>query len=417
MRKYTKAVFCLLFFISFIGLLIYRTEYLRLRYTFEVGGLLDPPELPNNCLVLNKSVLSRFDEFNLFSRPRQLWNVINEYFVYSSFMRTTEDSRTAVALAIGDSKNHCFKYKCHIWFNQRGNKFSLDGTFSCESFNVDNSGKLLLEFYCKIKESDVKGSPYMLNIIDEADQRHLVPLVKKSGKVAATKKSTLCVYPDAEGLEQLQVIEFLSYHLLIGFTDIIVYDNFVHHEIFSNLELVFQNSNLLRSFSVLQWNFPVNDVALSHEVIKRDCVYRTNSHVKLIAFLNFNEYLIPVRSKYILDASSKFSEDKTSMFHLNIRKCCTDSKDDKKSDKSWPLIFKKTNCVPQAQNSVLFVNSLGENFPSAVTLPSSDLYVNLYDPCNPSSNLGVRDTTTLKYLTSLMESKLLALWRSGTLYE
>lgn len=415
MKKYRKVLFFIILVVSTIGMIIYRSEYLKLRYTFELGGLFNPPALPWNCLFVNESVSRSFDDTNLFSRPQNTWIKVNNFHLYSAFIKVVDGTTIGVALAIGDKKYDCPDYECHLWYTQSGSPVSYNGDFTCNVDSVENSTGFVYEFFCKIRVSDVAGQPNMYVIKDQY-RKYFVPIHHRPKK-EISNNAGLCVYPDMNAIERASIVEFLSFYQLIGFSDILIYDSGLQHRVLYLLEQALQSVNFLRSFGVLPWNFPFDDTVLAEEIIRRDCFYRISGHVELLANLGWNEYIFPVESHSTLSSLRKYQTGKKVLLKASSQICCIDRKDDQKSsDKSWPLIFRKTLCLSRVLNKTIILNpSMTEAID--VHLPSSELFVNEYALCGDTHVGTFRDKTPLRYLTNLMESKLLRIWRSGKFNE
>lgn len=417
MKKYYRLAVFIITTISVLGFLIYRSEYKKLRSTFEIGELFGLDTFGYDCLVLNKSIQEKTKYNNLFSRPSPQWVKIDEFYVFSAFWRNVSEKSKSVALGISLKDNDYSKYECHIWYHLRGSLFSVSGKFSYTSKKTKTS-VFINEFFCEVDHISIKGSPYMFVFVEKIpNKKYFIPIYYKL-KHEKLNNAAVCVFPDISGLERNNIIEFISYHKLVGFNDVIVYDNGMHHGILAILENLFLNTDFLRSFSFLNWQFPIDDIEVQEEFIKLDCFYRVFDQVDIVTFLHWDEYIIPRKGKDIHSLFNHLGLSRSIQFSLEIQRCCTELKNDMRAKQSWPMMLKKTLCTKHHPYRTAVLNPTAFSDQYFEDVSSSLAIVNSYDSCEMLKETKIiQDKIALKFIADLMSNELLRISRSGIFNE
>lgn len=430
MRKYHQLLLFIITLVSLSTLLVYRREYLKLRYVLEVLNYFGSPQGGGEeCLVLNDTFVNKERQRHLFSLPKPSWVKVNQHFVFSSFWEIENDKFHVRALAVGPPSAFT-NFECHIWFDQGDNLHSVMGKFGYSLRNIPkyyNDSKELMttniyELFCEPVESVVQGTPYGLVLIRKMDKTQIktfIPVfkteitdVKKLGKVVA------CVRADHSGVLKSTIVDFISYHLAVGVTDFVIYDTGLQHKILSVLESLSGVKGFGESLSVLRWNFPFNDLDTETTLLEMDCIARTSGRVETVAVLDWDEYIVPKKHYSVKEMFREVSPSKKIpvQFELESFICCTDLKDDKRAEKPWPIALKKTQLMRIKSRKQLIIQYPVVGIePSNHKLLSQMGVVHIYRPCSGIKTITHYDPIMARFLGSMITSKLYKLWKSGSL--
>uniref|UniRef100_A0A1B6CFK3 Glycosyltransferase family 92 protein n=1 Tax=Clastoptera arizonana TaxID=38151 RepID=A0A1B6CFK3_9HEMI len=425
MRKYHQLLLIIVSIVSLFTVLVYRREYLKLRYILEVINFFGSPQAGlGDCIVLNETLIDSKKEKHLFSDPSTSWIKIDQHYVYSAFWETEGDKAHIRAIAVGPSSAFT-DFDCHIWYDQGDTLSSVNGKFG---YSVTYTPKnkthhkiKIYQLYCEPVIVATTGSPYGMVFIYKKDNQRLKTFIpvysKRSLEEYDLKMSAICVKPDVSGISKSSIIEFLSYHKAIGVSEFIVYDNGLQYAIIMTLQSLGGVKGVSR-ISKLQWNFPYNDIELENTVLEVDCIARTSGKVGTVAVLDWDQYIVP-RHHHSLNemlAEHAFSSKIYSQFELQSTICCTDLKDDKRAEKSWATALRKTQCMPLGDMKSLVVQYPRVGYePTKQKLPPSVGAIHTYRPCTNLRTITKYDPIMARYLGDFMTSTLLRLWQSGAL--
>ncbi|XP_073998919.1 uncharacterized protein [Rhodnius prolixus] len=405
MKKYQQLSLFVLALISVIGLILYRKQYLELKTSVEGFSIFGEQEKPQKCVVLNETL--KLDDLKLFYPVSGWMNLQDEFYVYSAFWKG-KSITTAVGIGL---KNRKPSFECHIWHDHGDSLFSNKGSFTFKEIQVESSDYNVFEYSCEINSPNLHGTPYMFVFIKQETKR-FIPI--DSGSSSLQQGSVaMCVYPDFQGLNKLNVIDFIAYHQLIGFTDFILYDE-MHYGVLRKMRTILSGLNLIKSFSVLPWLVPIEQTdPAAKAVIDVDCLHRVTNKVSFIAIVSFEDYLLPKSQKKITNII-KYDSPASLKFKYQI--CCTDLNNDRVSEESWPLVLKKTQCMHSNESRHILINPQQDNTAKTITLKSEAL-INSYKRCSVSKNTKIiYDSTARKFLYDLLNSKIILLRNSGSLF-
>ncbi|XP_075215511.1 uncharacterized protein LOC142321369 [Lycorma delicatula] len=422
MRKYRQLVLVLITLASLCTLLMYRHEYLKLRYVLEVLNFFGNPQANiNDCLVLNETYTTDNKNKLLFVNPSPSWLKLGSHFVYSAFWEFESGKHHVRTLAIGPPSAFT-DIECHIWFDQGELLFSEMGKFGYSVKNIqrDSSYKdsklKIYELYCELIENSVVGRPHGVIFVQKKPKINLktfVPIYNTLTEHNVRNHSAMCVKADASGVSKSTIVEFISYHLIIGITDFIIYDTGLHHNILTTLQTLPGVSGFSRTTVALNWNFPFEDADLQDAIMEMDCMGRTSGKVELVMLLDWDEYIVPKSTHNIYKMVHTIEPTMTTEFEVATVICCTDIKDDKSSDKSWPVSLRKTQCMPLMKKIKMLYNPKKgdvrkQQFPPDV----GEIFV--YRFCKGLKKTVTKyDPVMAQFLGDLMTSKLLRLRKSG----
>lgn len=430
MRKYHQLLLLIITVVSLTTLLMYRREYLKLRYVLEVLNYFGNPQGGGeDCLVLNDTFIANERRKTYFSLPKPSWIKVSQHFVYSSFWEVEGDRLHVRALAIGPPSAFT-NFECHVWFDHGDNLSSVMGKFGYslrsipKYFNESKEQQSIniYELFCEPVETIAQGLPYGLVLIYKrgaTQTKTLIPIFKSD--IPDRKnidKVVVCVRADVTGTSKSSVVEFISYHQGVGVTDFIVYDNGLQYKILSKLETLAGMKGFSKSISTLHWNFPYSDLDAESTILEMDCLARTSGRVETVAVLNWDEYVVP-KSQYSINkmmSEATPSKKIPVQFELKSFICCTDLKDDRRAEKSWPVALRKTQMMPiKVRKQLLIEYPMVGIEPSNYNLPLERGVVHIYRPCTGLKTITKHDTIMARYLGSMITSKLIKMWKSGSL--
>ncbi|KAG8333173.1 hypothetical protein J6590_005928 [Homalodisca vitripennis] len=430
MRKYHQLLLFIITVVSLSTLLMYRREYLKLRYVLEVLNYFGSPQGGGeDCLVLNDTYMEKERNKHLFSQPQSSWIRVSQHFVFSAFWETEGDRLHVRALAVGPPSAFT-NYECHIWYDEGDYLSSVMGKFGYSLRNIPkfyNETKErqtinIYELFCEPVETQSKGAPYGLVLIHKTDTTRIKTFIaifkaeisaqNRRGKVA------VCVRADVSGASKSSIVEFISYHQAVGVTDFIVYENGLQYRILSVLESLTGLKGFSESIETLHWNFPYSDLDAETTVLEMDCIARTSGRVETVAVLEWDEYLVPKLHHSITEMLQEASPSKRIpvQFELESFICCTDLKDDKRAEKSWPVAMRKTQLmIIKVKRQLIIEYPVVGIEPSKLKLPSTTGAILIYRPCSGIKTVTKYDPIMARYLGSMITSKLFKLWKSGSL--
>lgn len=435
MRKYYQLLLILISIASLSTLLMYRREYLKLRYVLEVLSFFGTPQGGGgDCLVFNETAVENRKYKYLFSKPSPTWTKVGQHFVYSAFWENEGDKSHARALAVGPPSAFT-NFECHIWFDQGDTLYSEMGKFGYSvkyahqensSTNKIKKGLNVYQLYCEpVLTAVAVGLPQALILIYREDNdrvKVIVPIFKShEDSNHHLKNMAVCVKADVAGVSKSSMVEFITYYQAVGVSDFLVYDNGLHNSFLLAVEALTDYKGFAHTISILNWNFPYNNNNFEIEslAMEMDCLARTSGKVGIMAVLNWDEYIVPRHHRFIPSMLNDFSTTSRVPVEFELQSiiCCTDLKDDKRADRSWPLVLRKTQCMPiDNKNQLLIINFPKVGFePSKQKIATSVGAVHVYRPCNGLRTITKYDTVMAQFLGDFMTSKLIKLWKSGSL--
>lgn len=431
MRKYHQLLLFIITVISVSTLFVYRREYLKLRYVLEVLNYFGTPQGGvDECLVLNQTFMDKERTEQLFSQPQPIWIKVGQHFIYSSFWENEEGKLHARVLALGPPSAFS-NFECHVWFDNGDYLSSAMGRFGYTLRNIpkyynDTIEQQEINFYelfCEPVEPITLWQPYGVLLLYKKYTTQIKTFIPLYKSVFVDRKKldkvVVCVKADITGASKSSILEFLSYHQAVGVTNFIFYDNGLQYKILSVLKSVLDTENGSQ-LSVLNWNFPYNDLDAETAVLETDCIARTGGMVQLVAILNLDEYLIPKVQYTIKEMIQKESPSPRIPVQFEIESfiCCTDLKNDKRADKSWPLALRKTQIMSlKVRKQIIIQYPLGHVEPSTHKLPLSSGVIHIYRQCSGLKTITKYDPIMARFLGNFMTSKLLRLWQSGSLLQ
>lgn len=394
MKKYYQLLLIIVCFVSIIALLVYRQQYNHLRYVLEVLNFFGKPGGTNDgdicAFGINSSILAQSLEnrqMALLDLPSHFQRIDDYHYAYSSFWRQntphsdidkkSEYFGVSNTIVLG-SKHAKQNFRCHFLMESEDRpiigKFSFSRMESKANIK-ENKDFVLFIFHCKLTRP--LGYPYAVSFYPNSDTNpYFSPLIKMINLNKENSKSNnveyrvsfddnfkiaACVMPTVlPTITKKSVMEFLSFHKLIGITEFHIYDNSLPASIIEKITLL---PSEITGFTVniLPFNFPFSSedsYQLMRDLAEWDCTFRNlnrnrkfeenNVHSKErishIVHLSWDEFIVP-RYHYLLKPFlSQYEVGKDNIkLQLPTLHFCLNQRDDPKVGSDYPTIIKKTH--------------------------------------------------------------------------
>lgn len=306
MKKYRQLLLILISGISVCLVLIYRHEYLQLRYVLEVLNYFGTPTRPQD--IYRRSVLNWGQE--------PAWQRIdNNFYIYSAHRNLQKDTSTIKILGFG-IQNAKPKFTCQFYFDPSESSLKNPQLGSFKYVILSQSDNYVnYMFICKQKQIfnkslHTKIVPYGVAVGNSS-------VVFITDVIVRELDLTVCVLPHLEPVHTSYIIDFISHNQVLGIEQFIFYNNFVSSKLHRSLDYVASNINA--SFTMYPWNVPYPlDNNLIQELITQDCLLRTSGVSKFVLISKVNQFLVPKYSTMLLTILNS----KSYKFTLKVIKFC-----------------------------------------------------------------------------------------------
>lgn len=432
MKKYKQLLLLFTTIVSVTLFLVYRHEYNRLHYVLEVFNFFGTQPCNISDIMESNQLLNQHDW-----GTTPAWQEYDDYYLYSShWYPSNNDNDDNVQVAIVRSvvvTKHSVNVpkSCYLYYENLAptiGKFkytklrSMSGALTkkdddtlfmdYEGYNYDCHTKIVMEQVpYGVSYTRIKG-----------DKRHKLSLINENGlKMTRTSPTsvvnkqfnvTICLFIGKSN-DKRSLIEFVSYHALIGADAIVIYANNVPYRLIKLL-LNFQ-TRLGVSLTFLTWNYPIQREQFDTDVEKRafhgDCLLRTLPQSYHVIALETDEYLVPSESRSlneVLRYRLKAEEDMLSSttFSLPVEEFCVDNADDEDElearenvkqegrrsktgrRKNLPMALQHFDVIANDDVKVLRIHNDYDRKRAPSTRPSSS-------PVNATTNVS-RDRQTIK---------------------
>lgn len=379
MRKYHQLLLFVVAVISLSLLLVYRHEYNRLHYVLEVFNFFG-----QSC---NLTQLGQIESLNQQHwGPEPVWHSSEGspgFHVYSAFW--TEENQVK-AIVVQDTRKEAPR-SCYLWFEDY--RKPVVGKFRFGQITQKSPAYF---YYCASVSST--SVPYAVSFASKSAK---IP-VRSITKPSHFSNTTICVVPAPE-FSKAALLEFLSFHHLIGVNDFIFYDGTIPYrlvKIITNLSL-----RLGIRVSFFPWNYPKRgEVALTRSLVESDCLIRTMGYANNSIILDINEYVVPRQHYSFTDAVNSVASDR---LRLPVQYFCVTSK-----KRNRPIIIQNldTYIASPEQDLMRFVY---KSLAGTGVIASDVASVHKYIDCGNRTNNLFRDETVLNYDRDLTRSTLMQL--------
>lgn len=394
MRKYQQLLLVVVSFVSVFTLLLYRYEYMQLLNVLEVLNFFGyTADNMTNCVLLEDKFYVDLENDNLLAKPPVFWIKHDQYYAYSAFWSTRQQS---VDLLILGPRSGFSDYECRVWFKMADQFVSKPAklSYSIRTNNRDPNFHQY-EIHCKPDNIPINTEPYGVLLGRENFLKFFIPInIQKESLIK--DDLIMCIAPDYSGIPDTHLVEFIAYHTLLGVRHFVAYDIGIHYKVLQFLRSIAGHRDMYKTFSTLSWQFPTTDLQLERSILLKDCIQRTQGLAKHSILLSWNQYLILNNDEL---NSLKHDIDYT----FEMKKCC----DNRQLKKSWPMAMKKTICVKTNKtiNTIIDDQTMNHQPPTKMGSIHS-----LEEICEKNS--GKDDKSMAKYLINFVNSKLLMLWKT-----
>lgn len=382
MKKYQRLVLIIISIISVGLFLVYRQQYNRLRHVLEVFNFFGTP-----C---NVSELQRSDGLLLEHDwgPQPIWQEVDSKgFIYSAFLL---QKNKVQGLGVRHASVAIPK-SCFLFFED-GNK-PVKGKLSVSKISEDKSTGFVAYTYTCVFSFIVDKHPYALAFKSQSGPKYVSTLITNNLDKKVSFNSTICVYPSQ--FSKKSVLEFLSFHNLLGVESFIMY--YEQNFSYTVIKLLKNLSNILNMWiSFFPYNLPLFlPKNFTRILLEYDCEFRTKAHSKYSLILNINDYVVPP-----LDSVN------SPMTRLPIKKFCLNH-----MNKNKPMILQNFESVDDYNfNDIVRLN---KNNISAVTRKFLTVFDNncviyKYEKCEKGIKTKT-DFSMKRFSTDLTRSTLVQL--------
>ncbi|KAK9885610.1 hypothetical protein WA026_012374 [Henosepilachna vigintioctopunctata] len=385
MKKYKQLLLIIFSFTSLILFLVYRHEYNRLHYILEVFNFFGTP-----CNFSEISGSERvLDHYDWGENP--IWQENDNFYTFSGFMN--DSSAQVIALATKEAK---LPKRCFIWYDN--NESPRVGHMDYSQLAKDEDYSVYI-FKCGFTNQFIKSVPYALSFRSKSSNvfNKKVMLTKLENRPIFVK-TTICVLPAKYNKREL--IEFISFHKLIGIKYFIFYYNDIPYSVIKFLGNLADILDLKTTF--LQWNFPKYSTTLADIIVQKDCELRTSKKSLAYVVLKMNEYLIPLSS---FSVHPLFEHYTPNFIDIPVQKVCISS-----NVTFYPIAIQNTNSIDDGNLHVIKFNFNVPNIKSKnVSQNEFQMVIHAYEYCSNYSGRIVTDQTISRYSTDFIRSTLVQL--------
>ncbi|XP_044739739.1 uncharacterized protein LOC123301075 [Chrysoperla carnea] len=394
MRKYQQLVLIVVTIISVFLVVVYRNEYLRLRYVLEVLNFFGTPPKKEDILSLSKPHLSTWN-------PEPVWQKLDDNF-YAYAAHKTENIGEIKVLAIGDNKIETVKLTCNLWFED--NDKPTIGKFS---YVILSQGKIFNNYLFLCKQKQLKQVPYAISFANSPKI-----FIKNKNSLDKISQFTVCALPALNNFYDTQsIVDFISHNQVLGADEFIFYNDFISPKIQTALHRTSIAINA--SFTFFPWNIPNNKYENMQELITRDCLYRTAGRSKYVMIINLNEFIIPKYSSSLVTILNTLENVKdVHRFTIYVIKFC-------KALMRLKNILLNTRYLPYTAGEMdeftVYTNINSDVHSETVQTRVVDMdtvVLNRYIKCNVKA-ITLPDSTAMNFAAHLNNAELKILYETG----
>lgn len=351
-----------------------------------------------NCVLLEDGFYNNLENDNLLAKPPISWVQHDHHFAYSAFWSTLKQS---VHLMLLGPVSAFSDYECRVWFQLVDMYVSRPGKLTYRVGRITHDPNFHeYEVYCTPNEIPADTIPYGI-LLGKKDELKLFVPIEVQKEAHPKDRLIICIAPDYSGNPDLNLIELIAYHTLLGVNHFVIYDIGIHYQVIQFLRSLAGHRDLYKTISSLSWQFPTMDSELEKSILEKDCKQRTKGYAHHSILLSWDQYLVlnqDIRLNYL---------NKDLDFVFEIKKCCYN----RQLKKSWPMAMKKTLCEKTNQTVDFIVDDRIKTHLTPTALGSIH---KLEDICEKP--IGKDDKNMAKFLINFVNSKLLSLWKSHLNY-
>jgi len=352
-----------------------------------------------SCMLLEDKFYIDLENDNLLAKTPVSWTKHDQHYAYSAFWSIQEQ---LVYLLLIGPRSAFSGYECRVWFKMADLYISKPGKLS---FNIKHYAHDLdyyqYQVHCTPDDIPIGAEPYGILMGKENALKLFIP-IETQQESHDKDNLIICIAPDYSGIPDTYLVEFITYHTLLGVHNFVVYDIGIHYRVLKFLRSVAGHKGLYKTFSTLSWQFPTTNLQMEKSMLQNDCLLRTQGYAKHSVLLSWDQYLVLNKDKQL----NSFNKDINYTFE--VKSCCNN----RESKKSWPMAMKKTLCE-KTNETVNFIvnNQIMHYHQKSTTLGSIHKLEEICEKIN-----GKDDKSMTRYLIDFVQSKLLSLWKSQLKY-
>ncbi|KAK4884046.1 hypothetical protein RN001_000317 [Aquatica leii] len=394
MKKYHQLLLFVTTVISLSLLLVYRHQYNRLHYVLEVFNFFGHP-----CNISNLEHTDSIGGYQDWG-VEPIWQQSENIYIYSAFWSKNE----ARAIVLHSEQSEPIR-NCYLWYEDK--EKPLIGKFKYTKIHTD---KVILPiayfYYCTLTQDH---QPYAVSFSTKAKKDNKKILLTIQSDHHNKKNTTICVAPTK--FDKSYLVEFLSFHKLVGVNDFIFYQNDIPHRLAKILSNLSARLNIKVRF--FPWNYPKTEGSLSRLVVESDCILRTTGISNTSITLQMNEFIVP--SGPLISFTESFNKGDGSVperISLPVQTFCVENTQRRK-----PIVLQNTDVSYNNDNDVQYVYRPRRQESTVVThaLAKDVISIHKYTKCLEKPARAYRDNSILRFSMDLTRSTLVQLFLSGHL--
>ncbi|XP_076043236.1 uncharacterized protein LOC143026547 [Oratosquilla oratoria] len=336
MRKYQQLALTIITIISLVSFLFYKHEYERLRYVLEY---LDTFGEPPSDLGAVRPQCGYSTQSKVSTPPADWVQVSPEFYIYSAFWDDNGKGQAQVrAIGVLRTGVEPKEVNCKLWYERENQPRS--GKCTMKKENDRNHGLMpeekssieIWSVFCS-QEGKVQSGvvPYMIQFEQtNGELSSAVYVYESESWKSVVNRTAICVIPLDAPTETLRIVEFISYHNLVGVEKFTIYGSVLTPAARKLLDRYGDEVGI--HFEEKQFNTPMQIQKTSltaRRVIELDCMYRHKDTHENVLILALNEFILPnyhgntiqdLLADFVLGRSKSISE-----FHLSSQKICIDA--------------------------------------------------------------------------------------------
>ncbi|XP_044264736.1 uncharacterized protein LOC123011395 [Tribolium madens] len=391
MKKYHQLMLLIISIVSLSLFLIYRHEYNRLHYVLEVFNFFGQP-CNISDLQQTENILSHHDW-----GPSPVWQEHESGYIYSAFLTRQNEAKALTLL----SDEKLVPRNCYFWFEDK--KKAIIGKFKFSKVMSDENVRLNLYFYiCEMSNSEHVPYAVSFSYKTRKDSELKKIMLTNSFNHQVHINTTICVSPSIYSKRRL--VEFISYHKLIGIDSFIFYNRDVPHRLVKIITNLSTRLGLQATF--LPWNFPKGDSLVTRSIVENDCLLRTFGQTLYAVTLELNEYIVPLRS-YSFNNFLKNVDSESGRMSLPVQKFCIEN-----TDTAKPISMVNTDVSDDFNYNIVryvYKNNQRKEDLSTHVVDKGYATIHKYVRCSFEPSKTRKDKSILKFSTDLTRATLFQL--------
>ena len=390
MKKYHQLFLLLTSIASLTLFLVYRHHYNSLHYVLEVFNFFGQPCNISN-LQLQENIQLQHDW-----GPAPLWQADGNIITYSGYWNNNNEAKVIV---LRDQSKVTVK-SCYLWYEDK--EQPIIGKF--HPVKVDRNAKIHTVFFYLCASSKYRRSPYAVSFAaNKVETSKLVKIpLTNTYRHKFTFNATMCVMP-SKFFSKSRLVEFLSFHKLIGFDSFIFYSNNIPHDL--QKVLLNLSDRLGVKLTFFPWNFYSTNTTLLYKIVEMDCTLRTSNDSMRAMVLHMNEYIVPVGHQTFNEIIQSVNKNLVRLVIPVVTFCIQNE------NPNIPMAVQNTNALRDDYKEMynIIINGNERNATGRQMLDKHAASIFRYERCLDNSLATHIDNSVLKYSLDFVRSTLMQL--------